>query len=145
MPDVPEYRISSADWRKDRDSLLSVRHTVFVHEQKVPIEIEVDDGDPVSFHVLALDSSNQPIGTARLSPEGRIGRVAVLKEWRKHGVGTALMRFLVDQARESRFSNDLLLHAQTWTIGFYESLGFVAEGEEFTEADISHRTMRLKL
>jgi len=145
MSELNEFTITGADWEKDRDSLLSVRHAVFVHEQKVPIEIEVDDGDPVSFHVLARDSSNRSIGTARISREGRIGRVAVLKEWRKQGVGTAVMRYRINHAKESRVSDRLMLHAQTWTIGFYESLGFVAEGEEFSEANIPHRTMILEL
>lgn len=138
------FSIISADWNSDRDRLLAVRYEVFVEEQKVPAEIEVDDLDPLSAHVLALDSADTPVGTARLVPGGRIGRVAVLKEWRGKGVGAALMNKLIAIAEEDPALDELMLHAQTWTVGFYESLGFVVEGEEFEEADIPHVTMKRK-
>ena len=140
----PGCSVRKARWDEDRECLLSIRKPVFVEEQDVPEEIEVDEFDPVSEHVLALDDTGKPIGTARLLPDGRIGRVAVLPEWRKRGVGTALMNALIDMARETERS-ELVLHAQTWTIGFYESLDFKVEGEEFDEAGIPHRTMRRKL
>lgn len=133
-----------ASWEADRELLLSIRKPVFVEEQNVPEEIEVDEFDPVSQHVLALDEAGKPIGTARLLPDGRIGRVAVLPEWRKRGVGTQLMKCLIRSASEAG-REELVLHAQTWTIGFYESLDFQVEGEEYDEAGIPHRTMRMKL
>ncbi len=137
------FNIRSARWAVDKEPLLAVRTEVFVIEQKVPEEIEVDEFDPVSLHVLASDAeTGTPVGTARLLPNGRIGRVAVLKPWRKSGVGAEMMRFLISEAKK-RGDAELMLHAQTWTIGFYETLGFVAEGPEFDEADIPHRTMRL--
>ena len=135
------YSIIETTWKKDQVRLLSVRRTVFVEEQNVPEEIEVDDFDPISIHVLAVDSTDQtPIGTARLLPDGRIGRVAVLKESRKAGVGMALMKELISIANRKGFAG-LHLHAQTWTIGFYEKLGFTCEGAEFDEAGIAHRSM----
>ncbi len=139
------FEITPAEWSLDHDQLLLVRRVVFVEEQKVPEEIEVDELDPVSFHILAIESTGgKPIGTARLLPDGHIGRVAVVKEWREQGLGLALMKFLIEKARdESR--KELLLHAQTQTIGFYEKLGFVCVGEEFEEAGILHFMMRLEL
>ena len=136
--------IRKASWEEDRELLLSIRKPVFVEEQNVPEEIEVDEFDPVSEHVLAFDEDEKPIGTARLLPDGRIGRVAVLSEWRKRGVGADLMNELINTAREMG-RKELSLHAQTWTIGFYESLDFEVEGEEFDEAGIPHRTMRRRL
>jgi len=116
-----------------------------VIEQQVPEEIEVDEFDPESFHVLAIEiTGREPIGTARLLPDGHIGRVAVLKKWRNCGVGFALVSALIEKARSEKF-DELVLHAQTWTIGFYEKLGFVCEGAEFEEAGIPHRSMRLRL
>ncbi len=139
------FHLQPASWDTHRELLLAVRTAVFVEEQKVPDEIEVDASDPVSFHALALDQkSGEPIGTARLLPEAKIGRVAVLSDWRKTGVGRALMEFLIEQAREQQMG-ELTLHAQSWTIGFYEKVGFVAEGPEFDEAGIPHRNMRLIL
>ncbi|MCL4105697.1 UNVERIFIED_CONTAM: hypothetical protein GTU68_023764 [Idotea baltica] len=107
--------------------------------------MERDEFDPISKHVLAINSETcTPIGTARLLPSQKIGRVAVLKSWRKHGVGAALMQTLIEQAAADGMT-ELTLHGQTWTLGFYESCGFVAEGPEFDEAGIPHRKMRLKL
>ncbi|MDF1752656.1 MAG: GNAT family N-acetyltransferase [Verrucomicrobiales bacterium] len=136
--------ITEVDWETHREPLLAVRTSVFVEEQNVPASIEVDEYDPVSIHVLARDHQNQPIGTARLLPKGKIGRVAVLKPWRKSGVGSALMTHLIALARE-RGDRELSLHAQSWTTPFYETFGFTAEGDEFEEAGIPHRYMRLIL
>ena len=124
----------------DADAILAVRRTVFVEEQAVPESLEIDGLDETCQHVLAFDTSNRAIGTARLMPHGRIGRVAVLADWRKRGVGAALMRTLLAEADRRGFA-EIELHAQTWTIGFYETLGFLCEGDEFLEAEIPHRRM----
>lgn len=139
------FKTKFVEWNDAQTELLAVRTEVFVIEQQVPEEMERDEHDPISKHVLAIDSETGiPIGTARLLPTQKIGRVAVLKSWRKHGVGAAMMRVLIDLARSDGMA-ELTLHGQTWTIGFYESCGFVAEGPEFDEAGIPHRKMRLVL
>ena len=138
----PPFTVKIVPWDSHRDKLSGIRETVFVIEQNVPPELEIDDLDSSCVHALAQDADGNSIGTARLLPDGKIGRVAVLIEWRKLGVGRELMRLLMDHARE-RGDNEILLHAQTSTVGFYESLGFEVEGEEFMEADIPHRTMRI--
>ena len=139
---MSRFTVRLANWQDDQESLYAVRRTVFIIEQEVPEEIEVDDEDPHCVHVLALDENETPIGTARLLPDGRIGRVAVLKPWRKQGVGAALMRELIAAATEHGLeASGLRLHAQTWTIPFYEKLGFVIDGDEFDEAGIPHRPM----
>ena len=134
--------LREASWHSDRELLLAVRRTVFVEEQNVPEEIEVDEFDPVSIHVLASDCNDLPIGTARLLPKPKIGRVAVLKPWRNKGVGRLLMIKLIEIAKR-RGDPAITLHAQTWTIPFYQSLGFESEGDEFHEAGIPHYKMRL--
>jgi predicted GNAT family N-acyltransferase len=138
-----KFSILELDWAGGQERLLAVRTAVFVIEQQVPAEIEVDEYDPISEHVLAIDAEGNPIGTARLLPEGKIGRVAVLKDWRQHGVGSLLMKTLIKRA-QTRGDREIQLHAQCWTIPFYETLGFRPEGDEFLEAGISHRKMRLK-
>ncbi len=112
-------------------------------EQAVPESLEMDGRDEECVHALAEDLAGMVIGTARLLPEGRIGRVAVRQDWRGRGVGAALMRALMEAA-DSRGLPVLELHAQSWTVAFYEKLGFVAEGEEFEEAGIQHRVMFLR-
>jgi len=138
------FSIRQLDWDSGRDALLTVRREVFVVEQQVPEEIEVDEHDPVSLHFLAEDSAGLPIGTARLLSKGRVGRMAVLSDWRRSGVGRALLTGVIATARH-RGDTRLFLHAQVHSIPFYESLGFSACGEEFEEAGIPHREMQLSL
>ncbi|MFB9066553.1 GNAT family N-acetyltransferase [Pseudofulvimonas gallinarii] len=138
------FRIVDADYERDVAMLRAIREPVFVQEQNVPLDMEWDELDPLSRHVLALDADGQPIGTGRLTPEQRIGRMAVLPDWRGRGIGEAMLRRLVDSARELGYA-DIELHAQVSAIGFYERNGFAAYGEEFEEAGIQHRHMRRAL
>jgi predicted GNAT family N-acyltransferase len=121
-----------------------VREEVFVAEQKVPLELEWDEWDERSDHAVARDASGRAIGTARLLPDGRIGRMAVLREWRRRGVGAALMEALLQKAREQSMSR-VMLHAQTHAAGFYRRFGFSERGGEFWEAGIPHVEMTLEL
>lgn len=140
-----DIRIIVADWDKHGDALLSVRRTVFIEEQRVPESLDLDGEDETSFHVLALASvDKQPVGTARLMSDGRIGRVAVLPPFRMSRVGSRLMTTLLALAREQDYEA-VYLHAQTVSLRFYEKLGFEAEGEEFEEAGIPHFEMKLSL
>ena len=136
------YRLRSASWAQDRQAIKSVRLAVFVVEQGVPETEEWDDKDAVSEHVLALDQNGAPIATGRLAPDGKIGRMAVLKPWRGHGLGTAVLGALLQSAR--RTFPDCYVYAQIHALGFYTRHGFVAEGLEFVEAGIPHRRMRLR-
>lgn len=138
------FSIRQLNWDSGRDALLTVRHEVFVVEQQVPEEIEVDEHDPLSLHFLAVDSAGLPIGTARLLGNGRVGRMAVRADWRRSGVGRALLTEVIATARH-RGDTRLFLHAQVHSIPFYESLGFSVCGEEFEEAGIPHREMHRSL
>ncbi|MGD7653165.1 MAG: GNAT family N-acetyltransferase [Verrucomicrobiales bacterium] len=121
----------------------AVRFTVFVDEQKVPEEIEMDEWDERSRHVLAV-ADGVAIGTGRLLPDGHIGRVAVLREWRGRKVGVAVMEKLVAMGRAAGMS-ELVLSAQTQAAGFYQALGFTPRGGVFEEAGIEHIEMRLRV
>lgn len=136
-----EFRIEPADYHTDLEALRQVRETVFVVEQGVPIEEEWDADDPHSRHVLARDAQRRPIGSGRLTPDGKIGRLAVLPEWRDRGVGQTLLQALLDQARE-RGLPEVRLHAQVSAVGFYERTGFEPYGERFIEAGIEHQGMK---
>jgi predicted GNAT family N-acyltransferase len=143
LPDAG-FRVEPADYKVDFQDLRSVREPVFVLEQRVPLELEWDELDPRCRHVLARDDAHRPIGTGRLTPEHKIGRMAVLKEWRGRGVGEALLLALVEQARELGLP-EVSLHAQVDAIGFYGRFGFEPYGERFEEAGIQHQSMRLAL
>jgi len=139
-----KFTVRLADWDRDEPGIRAVRERVFVEEQAVPADLEWDGLDADCVQAVAESAECDVIGTGRLHPGGKIGRMAVLREWRGAGVGAGLLRVLMDEAR-SRGMEEVYLHAQTRVLGFYERLGFVAEGEEFDEADIPHRAMRARL
>lgn len=130
----------------DFDACMAVRRKVFVEEQNVPEELELDEHDATAVHLLATDSG-RPLGTARLLIDGdhaKIGRVAVLADARGTGAGAALMRAALDTLR-ARGVRQAKLGSQVHAIGFYEKLGFVAQGPEYDDAGIPHRDMTLQL
>lgn len=146
MSSLPEFdfRVEPADYVVDFKDLRSVREPVFVVEQEVPLEKEWDELDPKCQHVIARDSEHKPIGTGRLTPEHKIGRMAVLREWRGKGVGEALLVALIDQARAQGL-REVSLNSQIDAVGFYEKFGFKPYGEQFEEAGIQHQAMKLEL
>ena len=139
-----DFRVEPADYAVDFADLRAVREPVFVVEQQVPIEEEWDELDPQCRHVIARDAHDRPIGTGRLTPERKIGRMAVLAEWRGRGVGDALIEALMDEAR-ARGWPEVTLNSQTHAMPFYARHGFEAFGDEFMEAGIPHRKMRKAL
>ncbi len=143
-PLTAEFRVEPADYRTDFQDLRRVREPVFVVEQQVPIELEWDALDPFCQHVIARDNANHPIGTGRLTPQRKIGRMAVLAEWRGRGVGEAMLVALIDAARAQRWP-EIELNAQIDAVGFYARYGFLPFGDEFEEAGIRHQAMRLQL
>jgi len=134
------YAIRIVGWSAERKRLQEIRNEVFVVEQRVPAELEWDAADAECRHALALDTDGAAIGCARLLPDGSISRVAVRRRWRGHGVGSALLRRLVDVAGYAGFRS-VALNARSDTCDFYARHGFVARGAEFTEAGILHQRM----
>ncbi|WP_427183437.1 GNAT family N-acetyltransferase [Bordetella bronchialis] len=138
----PSITVVVADWARLREDAGAVRHAVFVVEQNVPPEIEMDEFDAVCVHAVAYDADGQVLGTGRLLPDGHIGRMAVHRRARGMGVGARLLRALVEAGR-SAGHRKLMLNAQTHARGFYAGQGFVVEGDEFMEAGIPHVAMAL--
>ena len=121
----------------------ALRRTVFIEEQSVPEADEMDDLDDGAIHLLARDDAGRPVATARLLIKGdigKIGRVCVLADQRGTGTGAALMRAAVD-ALIARGVREAHLGSQVHAMGFYEKLGFVAEGPVYDDAGIPHRDM----
>lgn len=139
-----QFTVSIMAWREAQRLARPVRERVFIEEQKVPRELEWDEWEERSDHAVARDRGGNPIGTARLLPDGRIGRMAVLKAWRRRGVGAALLLALLDRARRRSMARSVI-HAQTHAAGFYKRFGFSERGEEFLEAGIPHVEMTLEL
>jgi len=130
----------------EREECFTIRKAVFVEEQAVPLELELDEYDNYASHFLLRDGET-PLATARLLDKqglAKIGRVAVLKEARGRGLGLRLMEAVLDEARRRGFQ-EAVLDSQTYAIPFYARLGFVAEGEEFDDAGIPHFLMRCML
>jgi predicted GNAT family N-acyltransferase len=129
------------------DAAIRVRVRVFVEEQGGPPEDEPDEWDRRAEQFLVI-AGGEVVGTARVYEEtpgeARIGRVALLTEYRGRGWGACLMRALLEHCRARGFA-EAELHAQTYAAPFYERFGFHPVGEEFIEAGIMHRRMRLPL
>lgn len=138
------FQVEVVAYPLQREALHAVRHCVFVDEQQVPAALEIDALDPRSVHVLARSGDGEPIGAGRLTPDGRIGRMAVLAAWRGRGVGEALLLALVEAARCAGWPQ-LTLHAQLPARVFYTRQGFLPEGDIFEEAGIAHQQMRRRL
>jgi predicted GNAT family N-acyltransferase len=136
-------QIEVLPWEQARGHASPIRFVVFVEEQGVPLEIELDEMDEMSLHALAFHNGN-PVGTGRLLPDGHIGRMAVLKAWRGQGIGARILGRLMDVAR-ARGDRDVVLSAQVGAIAFYRRYGFVEEGAEYMDAGIPHRQMRRSL
>lgn len=127
----------------DLDACLAVRFTVFVEEQNVPVELERDEYDSSAIHILATEEG-APVGTARIIVKdgvGKIGRVAVLADQRGTGLGRKLIEACLAELSNGPEVSAAKLGSQIHALGFYEKLGFVAEGPEFDDAGIPHRMM----
>lgn len=121
-----------------------VRQAVFIDGQHIPAGEEWDALDPLSLHLLARDAAGHPIGTARLTPDHRIGRLAVLAPWRGRGVGDALLALALQQAAQAGWPQ-AGLHAAVGSEGFYARHGFLPEGEHVAQDGLPHQAMRLRL
>lgn len=135
--------IHTGNWAELGARASDIRRRVFIEEQQVSQEEEWDGRDDLCLHFLA-QRGDTALGTARLLPDGHIGRVAVLQEARGMGVGVALMQAAIAAAQHQGHPA-VELTAQTHALAFYERLGFTAFGDIFLDAGIPHRSMRLEL
>jgi len=131
---MSDIHVRVADWQKENTELRRIRESVFIAEQAVPPELEWDSDDFLAFE------GDFPIGTARLLPDGHIGRVSVLRDWRGLKVGDALMRAALAEAERLGLIEQML-SAQVHATPFYERLGFEIVSSEYLEAGIPHVDM----
>ncbi len=135
--------VTVGDWATQREQATAIRMAVFVREQQLPEADEIDAHDRLSLHALAL-VDGRAVGTARLLPDARIGRMSVLADWRRSGVGGLLLERLVAIAAAR---GDLIveLSAQVYVLAFYARHGFDAFGPVYDDAGIAHQSMRRRL
>ena len=137
-----QFTVECVCWHGAGEVLRAIRTAVFVDEQEVPEELEWDGLDEQCTHALARTPTGVAIGTGRLLPDGHIGRMAVVKHWRRKGVGSAILNTLIAAAIDAGHAS-VALHAQTHALAFYARFGFEVESGVFMEAGIPHRSMRL--
>ncbi|MBK9160136.1 MAG: GNAT family N-acetyltransferase [Nitrosomonadales bacterium] len=138
------FTVSLVSWHDGEPLLRSIREAVFIREQGVPEELEWDEHDETCRHALALSQQGEAVGCGRMLANGHIGRIAVMPQWRKRKVGTAIMEALLDHARTHEYKQ-VDVDAQTQALRFYRSFDFIEQGEVFMDADLPHIKMILRL
>ena len=133
--------IIKTNWSDHSDEITRIRDLVFIQEQNVSKAIEMDGKDAECIHFL-ISRKNDYIGTARLKLSGKIERVSILGSYRRKGLGSQLMKFIIKTSKKLKLNN-LYLHSQMESIEFYEQLGFIKKGDVFIEAGINHIFMEL--
>lgn len=140
-------RIKPVESAQEMEAAHALRRQVFVEEQGVPADMEVDDMDATAFHVIATQDG-VVVATGRLltdtPDQGLIGRMAVAESLRRQGIGGSILALLEDEAR-SRGMTQITLHSQSHVKEFYAVWGYQEEGYPFMEAGIQHVLMRKSL
>ena len=145
MPETPAFSVRRADWALDQTAIAGVRRAVFIEEQAVPEQLEWEALDPVCtwFVAEAGERLHQDVvGIVRLTPDARIGRMAVLPSWRRRGIGAALLAQALREARRQGFSG-VHLSAQVPAVPFYARFAFQPAGDVYEDAGIPHMSMTL--
>ena len=139
--------IKGVETEQELEGAFAVRIRVFVEEQQIPAEEELDEADAAAIHAIA-QCQGRIVGTGRLiehdDETAQIGRMAVDEPWRRQGVGAMLLRYLEAEARGQGMRR-CMLHAQEYVKSFYEAQGYIEHGDIFLEAGISHIEMRKEL
>jgi len=138
------FRVELKSWEEARAAAAPIRYAVFLEEKDAPPGVELDEMDPQSVHALAFDETGKAVGTGRLLPDGQIGRLVVLKDWRRRGIGDAIIEALTEEARKRGYP-DVAISAPLQAAEFYRGHGFVAEGKVFREAGMLQQKMRKAL
>ncbi len=134
------FQVDRVTWKDAENDLRTLRELIFIREQNVPPELEWDGKDEDCVHLLARDEKGRPIGTSRMTADGHIGRMAVIRAWRKKGVGSKMLTALTTIARARQLPR-VKLDAQIQAVTFYQQHDFMTQGVEFMDANIPHRHM----
>ncbi len=137
--------IKLVETEEEMEAAIGVRFRVFVAEQQVPVEEELDEFDATATHAIAIHQG-QVVGTGRVlygneDTAARIGRMAVDAQWRRQGIGGRILKFLEEEAT-AQGVDTYVLNAQEYVKEFYAARGYVQQGGTFMEVDIPHVVMR---
>ena len=138
---MKELKIKKAETRQEYKQILDIRKKVFIEEQKVPIEIEIDEYEKEAIYFIAY-LNKEPVGCARIrfNNYAKLERIAVVKKYRRKGFGTKITKHLINYCNKKNIS-DICIHSQLYVADFYKKLGFKKISEEFYEAGIKHVEM----
>lgn len=136
-----DFRIETSRYDQHKRGIQHVRRQVFIEEQGIDPAEEWDEHDTDATFAIAVDANNHVIGTARLLSQGKIGRLAVLREYRRQGVATALLRHLLDLAKQRGYER-IALSAQQSVMEFYLKQGFEPVGPPHVEVGLPHQNMQ---
>ena len=141
---MTEITLLLVKWQSQQSELKALREQVFVIEQHVPADLEWDGLDEAATHLLAVNAANQAVACARILPDGTIGRMAVLKQWRGLGIGRAVLNRAITFCKTQGLSS-VHLSAQKHALGFYAEAGFVVTSSEYMDAGIAHYDMKFDI
>ena len=144
MTNSDEIIFKITTWQQAKEDAILVRRKVFIEEQQVPEEIEIDGTDADFEHIVAFNQQHEAVGTARLNDKGIIGRMAVLGPYRQKGVGKLMLQKLIEFGK-AKGIKQFYLGAQEHAVEFYRKSGFEPDGAEFLEAGIRHIPMKLRI
>lgn len=136
---MSEIIIKTVDFKNNFTEIEEIRTAVFIKEQHVPVELEWDEFDKDSTHILAY-YDNKAVGTARLLNDGHIGRMAVLKTYRNRNIGQNMLKYILKLAK-SKSIRKIELAAQEHAVEFYKKYGFSVTSDVFLDAGIPHYNM----
>ncbi len=135
--------VKRVSYKTHVEEIVAIRTEVFIREQRVPAALEMDGLDSDALHVLAFDGDNA-IGTGRILPDGHIGRIAVKRRCRGRGTGRRITQKLLEIARDLNLP-EVWLSSQYHAREFYQTMGFVEQGDRYEEAGIEHIKMTRKI
>jgi hypothetical protein len=131
--------VRSVSFSHDEASIRFIRNSVFSGDQGIDPGLDFDGNDPEAIHVIAIFNDNA-VGTGRMLDDGHIGRVAVLAQYRGRGIGSGIVKCLMDEAKRGGYPR-VYLGSQKHACEFYTKLGFAPYGDVYIEVDIEHISM----
>ncbi len=141
---VKSFKFEQTSWQKSCNEILAVRHKVFMIEQHFDNNVLCDLQDQDCYHLVVKNIEELVIAAGRITPQGRIGRIAVLLPYRRVGIGSKLLSELVKIGHAHKL-RDISLNAELDNMHFYDSQNFLASGPVYMKQGVPHQMLTRKL